>query len=146
LIFVNQYREGVSLMNDDLSRRDVAKVLGASLATGSVSPAQEESQPVEIFTNGAMVIWTRGRSMAIPAIMTNCRFERREGRLFVVGVNQPCRANLHEWTNGTTRSIAWDAVDEYVVFDSLGLFYAAQKRQDRIAQRRLQTQKRGRRN
>ena len=81
--------------------------------------ANDHVDPVRLAPGGLVVLSTRGRTMGVPAIMTDCRFERLEGRLFLVGVNQPCRANQFEWTNGTTRRVAWDVVDEYVVFDSL---------------------------
>ena len=44
----------------------------------------------------------------------------------MVGTNRPCRSWLTEWCDGTRRCVAWDAVEEYVVFDSLADYYARQ--------------------
>ncbi|HEY1188560.1 MAG TPA: hypothetical protein VGE74_12985, partial [Gemmata sp.] len=73
-----------------------------------------------------VVVFTRGRPLAIPVVLTDCRFERQGGRLFLVGTNQPCRSWLAEWCDGTRRCVAWDAVEEYVVFDSLADYHARQ--------------------
>lgn len=48
-------------------------------------------------------------------VLASPRWERQEGRLFLVGIVPP-QAGI--WASGATGAVAWDAVLDYLVFDS----------------------------
>jgi hypothetical protein len=50
--------------------------------------------------------------------------ETRGGRLFLVGTGVPAQRSVQEWTDGVRRAVAWDAVDEYFLFESPDDYYA----------------------
>ena len=45
-------------------------------------------------------------------------FETQGGRLFVVGTI-PAKASTNDWAEGRLSAVAWDAVTDYIVFDSV---------------------------
>lgn len=49
-------------------------------------------------------------------ILDSPRFERQCGRMFLVGIIPEQTAN---WISGISAAIAWDAVSQYLVFDSM---------------------------
>ena len=53
-----------------------------------------------------------------PDRLKECMLETRGNRLFLVGVSVEVRPEVTEWTDGVRRAIAWDAVDDYLLFDS----------------------------
>jgi hypothetical protein len=81
-----------------------------------------ESAPPD-WRGKALVVYTRSSGPAMPMILTECRFELLGGRLFLAGVDQSCRRSLTEWTRGAGRWLAWEAVEGYLVFDSLNEYY-----------------------
>ena len=50
-------------------------------------------------------------------ILVNPRFEMQGGRVFLIGTSPP-GASKRDWLAGLEESLAWDQVQEYVVFDS----------------------------
>lgn len=52
------------------------------------------------------------------------KFEWQAGRLFLIGVVPNC-STKSDWTAGCTAAVAWDRVQEYVVFDSEDAFLKA---------------------
>jgi hypothetical protein len=76
----------------------------------------------------------------MPVILTECRFESLGDRLFFAGIEQSCYRSLTEWSQGVRRSVAWETVEGYLVFDSLEDYYRrlddsseAQERADQTA-------------
>jgi hypothetical protein len=55
------------------------------------------------------------------AIVEDAHFELQGGRLFLAG-RVPSGINPGDWNAGLTTCIAWDAVAEYTVFDSISDF------------------------
>jgi len=49
------------------------------------------------------------------------QFERQGGRMFIVG-SVPNESSQDNWMEGLTTAIAWDTVQDYVVFDSMADF------------------------
>jgi hypothetical protein len=70
-----------------------------------------------------VAVYTRNRSSK-PVILSECFFESRENRLFLVGTEVPADQASLEWTDGVRHAVAWDAVDEYLVFASPDDYYA----------------------
>ena len=62
------------------------------------------------------------------AIIEEVRFEKQAGRLFLVG-RVPRGVNPADWNAGLETCIAWDAIGEYTVFESVEDF---QRRVGRI--------------
>lgn len=67
-----------------------------------------------------VVVQTRGRPLGNPVVLSDCRFESQVGRLFLVGVRQPSAPDRASWTDGALCCVAWDCVEEYMEFGSLG--------------------------
>jgi hypothetical protein len=67
-------------------------------------------------------IWNR--PVMPPVVLTECILETRGGRIFVVGTSLPIHKGDKEWSDGVRRAVAWDAVDEYLTFDSPEDYYA----------------------
>jgi hypothetical protein len=65
-----------------------------------------------------LVMYVRGRPVANPLVLHQCDFEVQGGRLFLAGVNLTGPQSFKEWTEGLRRRIAWDTVEEYLIFDS----------------------------
>jgi len=70
-----------------------------------------------------VVVHTRIHPVSMPSILGDCRFESQAGRLFLVGVRQPCSPHTPSWTDGILCCIAWECVEEYLVFGSLADYY-----------------------
>ncbi len=74
----------------------------------------------------------RGKTMAIfvrsspaaPILLHDCILERRGDRLFLAGTSIPAHQGQDEWTDGIRRAIAWDAVEQYLIFDTPDDYYA----------------------
>ncbi|MBI3824137.1 MAG: hypothetical protein HY289_15825 [Planctomycetes bacterium] len=73
-----------------------------------------------------VAVQVRGRSTC-PAVLRECHLETRGGRLFLVGVSMPAQNGVPEWTDGVRRAIAWDAIEEYCLFDAPADYYAKAK-------------------
>ena len=68
-------------------------------------------------------------------LLIDPHFESQCGRLFVVGKSPP-GASKHDWIAGLDEALAWDCVQEYVVFESADCYFK------RLT---IQTRKKGRR-
>jgi hypothetical protein len=66
----------------------------------------------------------RNRPANAPVVLGECGFEVREGRLFLVGTSLAAQRSTEAWTDGVRRAVAWDAIDEYLLFDSPDDYYA----------------------
>jgi hypothetical protein len=84
-------------------------------------------------TNANEPLSLRGKTIAIhlrerpilpPVVLSDCSLETRGGRIFLVGVSLPVHQGGKEWSDGVRRAVAWDAVDEYLLFQSPEDFYA----------------------
>ncbi|HEY7159471.1 MAG TPA: hypothetical protein VH575_36330 [Gemmataceae bacterium] len=121
-------------MMDDLSRREALRAIGTSLpAIGLTSGMGQQSAPSDEmrpessspdWRGKALVVYTRSSGLSMPMILTECRFESLGDRLFLAGIDQSCRRSLTEWTQGVRRCVAWEAVEGYLVFDSLDEYYS----------------------
>ncbi len=111
-------------MNDKLSRRDAVLALGAAVAA-SASPTSRlaaynaVSPPVPDLRGKTLVVRTASRPLACPLILGGCSFETHGSRLFLSGTNVPHAPNSYTWTDGIRQLVAWEAVEEYMVFDSV---------------------------
>jgi hypothetical protein len=71
-----------------------------------------------------IALYPRGMFPMGPVVLDDCAFETQGGRRFLVGMSRACRPDAQEWTTGSRRWIAWDAVDQYFLFESLEEYYA----------------------
>ena len=71
-----------------------------------------------------IAVHLRSRAGGPPIVLKECMLETRGGRLFLVGISVPAQPAVTEWTDGVRRAIAWDAVDDYLLFDSPDDYYA----------------------
>jgi hypothetical protein len=74
-----------------------------------------------------VAIFTRYRPGQPQIVLSDCMLETRGDRLFIVGTGLAAQASAPEWTDGVRRSIAWDAVEEYLLFDTPDDYYARAK-------------------
>ena len=74
-----------------------------------------------------VAVHVRNRPTTPPVLLSECILESRGGRLFLVGTSQPPDRSLNDWTDGVRRAVAWDAVDEYLLFQSPEDFYSRQQ-------------------
>jgi hypothetical protein len=44
--------------------------------------------------------------------------------LFLSGTNVPHAPGAYNWTDGVRRLVAWDAVEEYMIFDSVEEYHS----------------------
>jgi hypothetical protein len=121
-------------MTDDLSRREALKAIGGGVPAVTLAP--ELVQQSSVSTDGrlgvgeadwlgkALVVYTRGLGPSMPVILTECRFESLGGRLFLAGVERSCYRWLKEWSEGARRRVAWEAVESFLVFDSLEEYHS----------------------
>jgi hypothetical protein len=65
-----------------------------------------------------VAVHTRGKPNGPPIVLKECMLETRGQRLFLVGVGVPTYANMTEWTDNVRRAVAWDAIEDYLLFDS----------------------------
>jgi hypothetical protein len=70
-----------------------------------------------------IVVHLRDHAMEYPVLLSDCLLEERGKRLFVVGISQPMQRGFGDWTDGTRRALAWDAVEQYFLFESLDEYY-----------------------
>jgi hypothetical protein len=70
-----------------------------------------------------IAVHMRGRVDGPPIVLKECMLETRGSRLFLVGTSVPVRPAVTEWTDGVRRAIAWDAVDDYLLFDCPDDYY-----------------------
>jgi hypothetical protein len=52
-----------------------------------------------------------------PCLIGDAHFEMQAGRLFLVGI-VPRGGSAGDWVAGLPSAVAWDTVQEYIVFDS----------------------------
>jgi len=65
-----------------------------------------------------ILIYLSGRPDEHNAVLQNAHFENQGGRIFVVGeFAEGTTAN--DWASGISTAIAWDQVEQYLVFESL---------------------------
>ena len=65
-----------------------------------------------------------GRAGGAPIVLKDCMLETRGNRLFLVGTSVSAQPAVTEWTDGVRRALAWDAVDDYLLFDSPDDYYS----------------------
>jgi hypothetical protein len=70
-----------------------------------------------------VAVHMRSRAGVPPIVLKDCMLETRGSRLFLVGTSVPVQPAVTEWTDGVRRAIAWDAVDDYLLFDSPDDYY-----------------------
>jgi hypothetical protein len=71
-----------------------------------------------------IVVYLRDHSPEYPVVLSDCMLEQRAGRVFLVGASQPVQTGAADWTNGIRRAVAWDAVDQYLLFDSASEYHS----------------------
>src|SRR5438046_9523706 len=86
--------------------------------------SQSAKSTVPSLRGKAVVVQVRNRASAAPLVLSDCFLEARGNRLFLVGTSQPAQRSRSEWSDGVRRAIAWDAVEEYFLFDTLEDYYA----------------------
>lgn len=74
-----------------------------------------------------VAVFTRYRPGLPQIVLSECLLETRGDRLFLVGTGLAAQPSAPEWTDGVRRSIAWDAVEEYLLFDTPDDYYARAK-------------------
>jgi hypothetical protein len=116
-----------------MSRRELGRTLGAAVAgavAGSaLTPAQlaaynSVTPAVPDLTGKTLVVQTAGRPIQMPLILGGCSFETQGGRLFLSGTSVPHAPGTYCLTDGVRRLVAWDAVEEYMVFDSVEHYHS----------------------
>jgi hypothetical protein len=70
-----------------------------------------------------ILVYTRTRPLHQPVALTDCYFEWQGGRVFLVGTSRSSHRDAPEWCEGIRRCVAWDAIDEYLVFSSLAEYH-----------------------
>lgn len=70
-----------------------------------------------------IAVHLRNRAGGPPIVLKECMLETRGSRLFLVGTSVPAQPAVMEWTDGVRRALAWDAVDDYLLFDSPDDYY-----------------------
>jgi hypothetical protein len=74
-----------------------------------------------------VAVHVRNRPTDCPVVLSECMLETRGGRMFLVGTSVSARPGAKEWTDGVRRAIAWDAVDEYLLFQSPDDYYSREQ-------------------
>lgn len=82
------------------------------------------------FRGRALVLYLRGLPLDSPTVLTDAAFETQGGRLFLTGTCQPTEPSMDEWVTGVRCCVAWEAVEQYLVFGSLGEYYARLQQSD----------------
>jgi hypothetical protein len=67
------------------------------------------------FSNKAVSVVLIGEDVS--RLIVNPRFEMQAGRLFLIG-KSPSGASKRDWIAGLDEALAWDRVQEYVIFES----------------------------
>jgi hypothetical protein len=113
-------------MEAEFSRRNALLAAGAVIAGSSVAnPAKAAGAvgSVPDLAGKIVVVHARNRPLEYADVLGECRFELQNGRLFLVGIQQPCMRNVQSWTDDIRCCIAWESIDAYMVFDSLSDFH-----------------------
>jgi hypothetical protein len=71
-----------------------------------------------------LVVWTRSRGSPYPAIIRDCSFAMQAGRLFLTGTKIPSQKTFRDWADGMRLFIGWDAIEEYLAFDTPEAYYS----------------------
>lgn len=115
-------------MDASMSRRDAVRALGAvaggATAARSLSGYNAITPPVSDLTGKTLVVKTANMPIEIPFILSGCNFETQSGRLFLSGTNVPHAPDSYTWTDGIRRLVAWDAVEDYMVFDTVEHYHS----------------------
>lgn len=64
----------------------------------------------------ALTVGSNGEGL----ILASPKFERQCGRVFLVGAAPPAAG---AWAGGSRGAVAWDAVTDYLVFDSIDEYH-----------------------
>jgi hypothetical protein len=72
------------------------------------------------FSNKAVSVVLVGEEVS--RLIVSPRFDRQAGRVFLVG-KSPVGASKKDWLAGLEEALAWDQVQEYVVFESAKDFF-----------------------
>lgn len=99
-------------MNGELSRRDAFLAAGAVIAGSSVpasAPAAGTVGSGPDLAGKTVVVQTRNRPLTNPVVLGECHFESQGGRVFLVGVRQPCARHLPSWMDGIRCEVGGDA-------------------------------------
>jgi hypothetical protein len=75
-----------------------------------------------------VLVYSRARSATEAAALSECVFKRFGERLFLVGTAVSIPRSGTDWTEGLRHWIAWDAIAEFVVFESMDEFRTRQAR------------------
>jgi len=113
-------------MAGELSRRDAILAASAVIAGPPVRPAAPVTGgagSVPDLAGKVVVVQTRNRPLSNPAVIGECRFESQGGRVFLVGIRQPCSRHMPSWTDGIRCCVAWDSIEEYMIFESLSDYH-----------------------
>lgn len=120
-------------MSDKVSRRDAVLALGTAVAGPTIASSSVGSRsavynavtpPVSDLHGKTLVVKTANRPLEYPLVLGGCSFETHRGRLFLSGTNVPARPEMYDWTVGIRRLVAWDAVEEYMIFDSVEQYHS----------------------
>jgi hypothetical protein len=84
-------------------------------------PTSTSERPA--FKGKTVVVSSRNRSLMAPLVLTDCTFVVVGNRLFLVGTSLAPDRSRTEWSDGVRHRIAWDAVEEYLLFDSVEEYY-----------------------
>jgi hypothetical protein len=119
-------------MGEKLSRRDAVLALGTAVAGPAITSASVTSRlasynvvtpPVTDLRGKTLVVRSSSRPLECPLILGGCSLETHGGRLFLSGTNVPHAPDSSNWTDGIRRLVAWEAVEEYMVFDSVEQYH-----------------------
>ncbi|HEX4124376.1 MAG TPA: hypothetical protein VHY37_06590 [Tepidisphaeraceae bacterium] len=118
-------------MTGKLTRRDAVVALGTAIAATAiastdspVSALNKVSPPVDELHGEILVVMTTHRPLDTPLVLSGCSFETQGNRLFLSGTNVPYAPGISAWTDGIRQLVAWDFVEEYMVFDSLEQYHS----------------------
>jgi hypothetical protein len=110
-----------------VSRREALLAAGAVVA-GSPTNQTKSTTPTQTslpdFAGKTLVVQTRNRPLSNPIILNECELQTQAGKLFLTGVRQACAPELSSWTDGVRCYVAWDDVEEYLVFQSVQDFHS----------------------
>lgn len=112
-------------MSHELSRREVVKLTGATLAGAAFSAAVTGTAAAATGVDMGSLANLRGKTIQCycharygSSVLADCRFELQGGRLFVIG-SSVSRSASNSGTDRLMSGLAWDAIDEYLVFSSV---------------------------
>jgi len=74
-----------------------------------------------------ILIYLSSRPDEHNAVLQKAHFENQGGRIFIVGeFAEGTTAN--DWASGVSTAIAWDQIEQYLVFDSLEDYFSRMSR------------------